>query len=275
MKRFLAILLSVTFSLCALAQAQVTILSKKDKLGDIPTKTMKVVLLGEDYVSLSLRDAVKNSWSLSPYEFCTVGDFNELMNDDSYYFMIIIQHQDKKDEGIWYLSIVKGGSEELNDMREVITLPLCPSDGTTGREAAYMPAIVDIMQAYIEKALTDGFKGIGSVLKSLSEASRLNLVIDETDLSEQIDGKLRTTRLPGLVRSEEEAANMMLYGADNTAVGYTIAPFEPKEGALCYKLLFDARTHDLYYYQKHKLSPKNGRGFLKKDIMKLTAGRQK
>lgn len=275
MKRFLTILLLLSISICTFAQqAQVTIVSKKEKLSDFQTKTMKVVLLGEDYISLSLREAMKNSWSISAYEFCDKAEFDRIKKDDKFYFMIIINNnQDKKDEGISYLRIVKGGEEDFNDMLEVITMPICASDEHMGREGAYMPLILGTMQNYIEKSLLGSFKNPSSIIKKAPKGKHINILLDENDLSNQIDEKVRTKRLAGIIRSEKEVAEAIQYGLSNTMVGYSIYPSNPKEGAICYKMLFDTRTHDIYYFKKHKISESKGKGFLKSDIMKITAGR--
>lgn len=245
---------------------QVTIVSKREKLSDILTKTMKVVLPGEDVTSLALRDAVKNAWSLSPYEFCSVNEFRRLMKDDRFYFMFIAGA--RKDDGISYLRISKGGAEDIDSMLEAVSFPLCPADGGSGREGAYMPAIISVVQDYVEKALNDGFKGMGNVSAKVPEGMRL--ILDEEDLV-CIDGKTLGSRLGSAEISGEKAAEAMRYGAARTVVGYTISPAEPKDGAVCYKFLFNARTHELYYFRKHRISPSKGKGFLKGDIRHITA----
>lgn len=274
MKRFLTIILTSLVSLTCLAQAQVTIVSKKERIADFPTKTMKVVLPGEDYVSMALREALRNVWSVSAFEFCGPQEFNALKEKDGYYFMVTYRNEGKKYDGITYLTVVKSGAKELGDMMELATMPLAPADEPLGREAAYMPAILDVMQRHIEKSLVDGFKSISSMVEKAPKASTMDLVIDEADLGSGISDKLRAKKLQGLVKSSEEAAAIFQDATARTAVGYTISPTEPEEGAVCYRMLFDARTHSLYYFEKHKVSESNGRGLLKKDIAKFTAGRK-
>lgn len=274
MKRILTIILTSLVSLTCLAQAQVTIVSKKEKIADFPTKTMKVVLPDNGYVSQALREALRNAWSLSAFEFCGPEDFERLKEKESFYFMVPYKNEGKKYDGITYLTVVKGGAKQLSDMTELATMPLAPADKPLGREGAYMPAILDVMQRYIEKSLVDGFKSMGSMVEKAPKASTMDLVIDESDLGSGINEKTRQKKLQGVVKSTADAAAILQDATPKTEVGYTISPTEPGDGAVCYKLLFDARTHSLYYFEKHKISESNGRGFLKKDISKLTAGRK-
>ena len=58
------------------------------KLSDFATRTMKVVLSGNHFIDPVLREALNNTWSLSPFEFCSMDEFNALKNNEEYYFML-------------------------------------------------------------------------------------------------------------------------------------------------------------------------------------------
>ncbi len=271
MKRIVAIILISMVSLSCLAQAKLTILTKKERVSDFPTKTMKVVLPEDAFVGEVLRESVKNVWSISSYEFCDGEEFGRLRENEEYYFMILYKGEGKDYDGISYLTVVKGGAKSLEEMDELVTMPLCPADEPTGREGVFMPAILDVMQRYIENSLIDGFKSLGTMVEKFPEAGNIDLVFDETDLSEGISGKMREQKLSGAIRTSEEIAELFLNGTAGTAVGYTISPAVTDENSVCYKMLFDARSHSLYYFKKHKISPSKGKGFLKGDISKFIA----
>ena len=67
--RLLSILAALTITTSAFAQAQIT--TKKEKVSDFTLKTMKVVLSGNEFIDQAVREAINNTWSLSPFEFCT------------------------------------------------------------------------------------------------------------------------------------------------------------------------------------------------------------
>lgn len=274
MKRFSSIILALLVSLTCMAQAKVTIVSKKEKLADFPTRTMKVVLSEGDFASTALREAMRNVWSISAFEFCSQDEFEKLKEKDSYYFMVPYRNEGKKYDGITYLTVVKGGARDLSGMTELATMPICAADAPDGREDAFMPAILDVMQRYIEISLIDGFKSISSMVEKAPKGGTMDLVIDEADLGDGISEKLRQKKLAGCVKPSDEAAEIFRDGTPNTLSAYTIAPAEPGEGALCYRMLFDARSHSLYYFEKHKISSGSGKGLLKEDISTFTAGRK-
>ena len=67
-------------------QAQIT--TRREKLGDFTLKTMKVVLSGNEQRDDVLREAIRNSWSISPWEVCSKEDYQKLRTDPKYYFMV-------------------------------------------------------------------------------------------------------------------------------------------------------------------------------------------
>ena len=267
MKRILSIFALMLVSLCCFAQAQVTIVSKKDKISDFPVKTLKVVLPGENFVSLSLRESVKNTWNISPYEFCDNAEFERLKNDPGYYFMLIIRSSGTVNEGISYVTVVKGGADKIEDMLELVTLPLCSSDLQDGRENVFMSAILDVAQAYIESSVLDGFKKVGSMVKKMP--ADCSFVVDAREVSERLDQAYVNENLGGVILTEEEILSIMENGTSGKAVGYSIAPAFPQKGNVCWKMVFNARTHELYYLKKSKIGARLETGFTKSDFARF------
>lgn len=269
-KHILTFLAGIILCITAWGQAQVnvTITTKKDKLADFPMKTMKVVLTGNEFMDQPLREAVKNTWSISPFEFCTMDEFNSLKTSQDFYFMLVVRTQNRKEAepGVSFIQILKGGHEDIGDMLEVASMPLCPSAMTSGLEAAFMPAILDIMQVYIDTSLINGFKSIQSVMRKLSDIKGKTVVFASDDISPKVSEQFREKYFTGNVTvcDAEDAAEAMFSGRTDTVVGYSVAPAIPGKGSECWLMLFDAYTHDLYYFKKYKTS--DTAGFTRKDL---------
>ena len=248
-------------SVNAFSQAQIT--TRKETLSDFATRTMKVVLPGTNFIDPILQEALNNTWSLSPFEFCSVDEFNSLKNNEEYYFMLPVKVKYKKEEqpGIMMLTIVKGkaNAKTVNDMVEVVSMPVCAADFPSGREAAMLPGLVDIMQGYIAKSLHGNFSGIGSYVTPLSKSARRKAVIAKEDIAPAADSAFRE--------------KIALAGDSRTLVSYVITPTEPHKGAVCWKILIDARTHELFYYKKHTVTGTENAGFLKGDLKKIAKTR--
>ena len=86
MKKFLTLLAAAILPLAVFAQAQID--TKKVKISDFPQKITKIVLTGNSLYDAILKDEVASRWRVSPYEFCTLNEFNEFKNKEDYYFLL-------------------------------------------------------------------------------------------------------------------------------------------------------------------------------------------
>ena len=279
MKNTIIILFTALMPVLAGAQAQIN--TKKIKIADFPEKVTKVVLNGNDFIDLSLQEEVAARWRVSPYEFCTLEEFEELKTDDSYYFLISTKNQFRRESepGVQFLSLLKGGKEAENgigEMLEVTVVPVAAAENSTGREFVFLPAFLDIIQNHTLEAMENDFNaygGLSNTAQKLAKAGNMDIVISEDDLNSLVSEEM--TDSEGItVTDEDDADSYMLDEVSGTLVSYVVAPSEPVKGSFCYKMLIDAQTHELYYYRRHKISPKAGAGFLPEDIERINKARK-
>lgn len=282
MKRTLVIIISVLLPVLAWGQAQIN--TKKVKLGDFTQKVTKVVLSGNEFMDSELKDEVTARWRISPYEFCTLEEFDVLKSSGDYYFLIITNGQFRKDSGptIQFLTLVKGGEgaeKGIDGMLEVVSLPIAAAQFPSGREFVFLPAFLDIVQGYTLDAMekdSNAYGGLGNYSGNIMHSDDMHIVLSRDDLAipyESLeDGSISLYEGMSIADVEEVDA-LMLENAEKTIVSYVVAPFEPQPGAFCYKMLIDTQTHKLYYYKRHRISAKAGAGFLKDDLKRIHAVR--
>ena len=282
MKKLIILFAALIMPLMAGAQAQIT--TKKVKLEDFTQKITKIVLNGNPFYDTSLKEEIAARWRISPYEFCTLEEFDKLKGNDRYYFLMLIQGQFRKETapGLQFLSLVKGGQgadKGIDEMLEVVSLPFASAEYPTGRELVFMPALLDIIQNYTLQAMENDFNaygGLSNTVQKLSKSSGMTIVFSEDDLNSMVS-KAVTDQLfdrTMILTDEDDADSYMLDNVSGTLVSYVVVPTEPMKGSYCYKMLIDAQTHELYYYRKHKISAKAGAGFLPEDIEKITKARK-
>jgi hypothetical protein len=277
MKRILILMTAMLFPILAGAQAQIT--TKKIKIADFPEKVTKIVLTGNDFYDLSLRDEIAAGWTLSPYEFCTMEEFNSLKYNDEYYFLITADGKFKKENepGLTFLTLIKGGkgaSEGINKMLEVISLPIASAENPSGREFVFMPAFIDIIQDYTIAAMNNdinGYTGLISSTEDLKGTQNMEFVFAESDLAADVDRPFRDLNFDSdmVLSDEDEVDSIMEKGTSNKIVSLVIVPDETPNGSYCYKMLIHPESHKLYYFRKHKISKKYGPGFLQEDIIRI------
>ena len=274
MKKILLFFAFAIMTASAFAQAQID--TKKVKISDFTQKVTKVVLTGSAIYDGVLQDEVAARWRISPYEYCTIDEFNSLKGSDKYYFLITTKGQFKKEAepSLQFLTLVKGGSSAskgIDEMLEIVSMPISSADDPSGRELVFLPVFLTIIQEYTLDSMDrdySAYLGLSNYTSNISKASEKNIVFSENDIAPNVEmGDCASFN----VTDEDSADEMIMNNAQNTLVSYVVAPAEPVNGSFCYKMLIDAQTYELYYYRKHRISAKSGAGFLPYDIRSINA----
>lgn len=274
MKKILLFFAFAIMTASAFAQAQID--TKKVKISDFTQKVTKVVLTGSALYDGVLQDEVAARWRISPYEYCTLDEFNSLKGSDKYYFLITTKGQFKKEAepSLQFLTLVKGGrnaSKGIDEMLEIVSMPISSADDPSGRELVFLPVFLTIIQEYTLDSMDrdySAYLGLSNYTSNISKASEKNIVFSENDIAPNVEmGDCASF----IVMDEDSADEMIMNNAQNTLVSYVVAPAEPVNGSFCYKMLIDAQTYELYYYRKHRISAKSGAGFLPYDIRSINA----
>lgn len=281
MKKTIIILLTVLLPVFAWGQAQIN--TKKVKLSDFTQKVTKIVLSGNAFVDGTLKDEVIARWRISPYEFCTVEEFESLKHDEDYYFLINATGQFKKETepSLQFLTLVKGGKgaqKGIDDMLEVVSFPLASAQFPSGREHIFLPAILDIIQEYTLESMEkdiNAYGGLANFAEKITSDMDAKIVFAREDINEAAIHMTESHYLNGYltVEDEEDADSHMIDNEMNHIVSYVVAASDPKPGTFCYKMLIDTNSHKLYYYRKHKISKNAGVGFLENDIKNIYSAR--
>lgn len=281
MKRIIIAITLAILPIVSSGQAQIN--TKKIKIGDFTEKVTKVVLSGNEIYDTSLKEEIASVWRISPYEFCTLEEFDSLKDNDNYYFLITVAGQFKRESepGIKILTLVKGGdkaAEGIDKMLEVVSVPICSAENSSGREYVFLPTFLNIIQNYTLKAMDKdfhGYGGLGSTVAHLGRTGHMEFVFSEDDLSSEVDRVFREINFDSdmVVVDEAVADKYIINKEPGKIVSYTVSPDEPVRGSYCYKMLIDSETNELYYFRKHRITPKYGIGFLPEDIHRINTNR--
>lgn len=222
------------------------IYTKKARMEDFPVRTTKVVLSGQSLLDITLKDEISARWSASPFEFCTIAQYENLKDDNSYYFLRLV-----REDGVAFLSLSKGGKEnETDNLKkpfEVVRIAIAPDGSTAGREFAFMGAFVDIVQKFAEDAMRTDMIG----LAGLAHYNKVSLNGREISFNENIGNKLMTE------------------GDSDALVALVIAPLDISFTSRCYKMLISADTHELYYYRRNKYTGPKDKAFTEQEYKRF------
>ena len=232
---------------CWLAVGQGKVYTRKLRLADFPAKTTKMVLAGNSFLELTLREEISAHWRISPFEFCTPDEYGRLRSSSDYYFLTLVQ-----EDGIAFLSLSKGGKEdEKDDLKkpfEVVRMPMASMDNPTGRELVFMGAFINIIQQFVEEAMLSDKTAYGGLSATGSLSLKGRTVYLDPDAADE-----------AFLRKEPDALS-----------GLVIAPGASGAGRSCYKMLISADTHELFYYEKSRYRGPSDAAFSDADARRFT-----
>lgn len=279
MRRFIQILALAIAGLLlttdALGQAQIT--TRREKLKDFTSKTTKVVLTGDEFLDEAVKESVAATWTVSPYEFCSNEEFQNLKGNADFYFLMVVKGQFRRESepGIDMLTLVKGGEgadRSINDMFEVVSFPLRSTEDPSGREFVLLPAFLKIIQEHTTSLTDTEMKAYSNIGAKDSKKLRIKRIFFwAEDFAPQVDEQTKRSLDEDILikEDEDEVDEIFSEGTFNTVVSYVVAPSEPVNGSICYKMLIGSDNHELYYFKKHKITAKSGKGFLSSDIKSI------
>ena len=277
MKRPITLLALLCVSATLLAQGKVT--TRKHLFADFSDKITKVVMSGNEVLDGALRQEVVDLWTLSPFEFCSMAEYESLKKSDTYYFLLVTAGRAKGEEEpmVRFLTLEKGGADKGDNVAlrtEVISLPLCPVEGGSGRELVFLPALVKGVQdftaeamgsekvAYTGMAWFNGrFDRKGAIKRIFLAKEDISASVAQKDLDKYLDEDI-------LLCDEDEADKAYTDKTYNTLVSYTVSA-----GTWSYKLLLEAETDTVFYLRKHKVNARNAAGFLADDLKRISRKR--
>ena len=182
------------------------------------------------------------------------------------------QFRRESEPGIDMLTLVKGGEradKSIDDMFEVVSFPLRPTEDPSGREFVLLPAFLKIIQDHTISLTDTEMKAYSNIGAKDTKKLRIKRIFFwSEDFAPQVDEQTKRSLDEDFLikEDEDEVDEIFTEGTFNTVVSYVVAPSEPVNGSICYKMLIGSDNHELYYFKKHKITAKNGKGFLTSDI---------
>lgn len=268
------ILIGLFTAVAPQAQAQGNIYTKRARIADFPTKTTKVVLSGDELLDTALREEVRSRWRISPFEFCETEEFEAGKDEYGFYYLYISED----DSGMASLTLLKSGTGSSifgkEGSVEVVSIPFCPSNLATGREFVFLPALVDIMQTYVEEAIMSEQKclfGLSSYNGSLAKVKHKTIYVAGEDLSNSPMPADSVYELgPGFIVTDDYSLDSLFTtGSEDALIAFCISPATHSKKARSYQMIVSADTHELYYINSHRFNKSGTRGFSPAEIRQI------
>jgi hypothetical protein len=248
------------------------------------TESKTCVVLEEDQMSTYntyIKEAVKEFWKITPYEFIQVKDFNIRRLKPEYSFIVLTQtnyERDKSGALYNYINLLQGKSgSKLGEMPEICAVPLSFA-GEDDLEYGYkLGAILSFMQKHAAMISADpsltGRKYLKYYNKNIPEVAQKTILVKQEDLSPAISTieKIKAIYPHNIeIVSEDDIMKAIADKTPNTLILHKVGPTGEENSGYCFKMLIGTDDSDMYYYHQHLIDKSNPNGLLPADLKRLS-----
>jgi len=280
MKKNIFTVVMFLFPLLLAAQAP---FPSKDEIKQFKASKTCVVLEDDPFSSFNsyIKDAMKEYWTITPYEFIKVTDFNVRRLKPEYSFIVLTEtnfDKDKSNSLFNFINLLQGKDvNKLGEMPEICAIPLSFA-GEEDLEYGYkLGAILSFMQKHAKMIAEDpsltGRKYLKYYNKFVPEVMNKTILIKQEDLAPEINTIEKIKAIYSnkiIIVSEEEIIKAIENKTPGTLILHKVGPVgENTNEGYCFKMLIGTDDANMYYYNQHLIDKKNPNGFLPSDLRRL------
>jgi hypothetical protein len=278
MKKIMVLLFVCGLWISATAQ---TVPGREDIKAFFNTKTM-VVLLDNPLLeyNIVIKDVMQQEWTITPFEFITFAQFEELRKDPQYSFLYMCQvsfERDKTDAKYRFLSLSLGGNYERKDqMPDLASVPLAYYSVDEDNYIYKLAILVRFIQQHALLIRDHPEIVSANVLQhyndNIKDIKGKTLYLLEEELSPEVNSTARIKKIYPYnfkIVTKEDITEAIKDRDENVVFLHKVGPEGTKIDARCYKAIIGAADANFYYFDYHKISDKNPDGFLPQDFKKL------
>jgi hypothetical protein len=248
------------------------------------TQSKTCIVMEEDLVSAYntyIKKAVKEYWTITPYEFIEVKEFNIRHLNPDYSFIVLTQTNYEKDKSgamYNYINLLQGKSgSNLGEMPEICAVPLSFASEDDLDYGYKLGAILSFMQKHASMISDDpsltGRKYLKYYNKYIPEVANKTILVKQEDLSPGISTieKIKAIYNHKIeIVSEEDIMKAIADKTPNTLILHKVGPPGDKNSGYCFKMLIGTDDSNMYYYNQHLIDKSNPNGLLPADLKRLS-----
>lgn len=255
----------------------------KDEIKQFSESKTCVVLEDDPFSAFNayMKDAMKQYWTVTPFEFIPVAEFNVRRINPSYSFIVLTETNYEKDKtkSVYnFINLLQGKDvDKLGDLPEICAVPLSYA-GEDDMEYGYkLGAILSFMQKHARLIMEDPSKTGRKYLKyyneNVPEVIKKTILVKLEDLSPAINtiDKIKAIYSGKIeIVSEDDIIKAIETKTPNTVILHKVGPVGEKQNSgYCFKMLIGTDDAQMYYYNMHEIDKANPNGFLPADLKRL------
>lgn len=254
----------------------------KDEINQF-TGSKTCVVLEDDPLSsynVYIKKAVESYWTITPYEFIDVGEFNVRRLDPKYSFIVLTQTSFEKDKSHGqynFINLLQGKHvNKIGEMPEICAIPLSYA-GEDDLDYSYkLGAVLLFMQKHARMISEDpsltGRKYLKYYNRYTPEVHDKTILVKKEDLSPEIStiDKIKAIYTYNIkIVPEEEIEKAIKDKTPGIVILHLVGPDKNRNSGICFKMLIGTDDSNMYYYNQQVINKNNPDGLLPADLKRL------
>ena len=277
-----AALLTISLLLCSVLLTGQAPFPTLDEIKQFKASVTCVVLEDDPFSSYNIyiKEVVKDSWKLTPFEFITVKDFNVRRLNPAYSFIVITQtnFDADKSHGLYnFINLLQGKDvNKLAEMPEICAIPLSFA-GVNDLEYSYkLGPIVAFIQQHARLISEDPSLTLRKYLKyynkNIPDIKNKTILVEKDDLAPEIATmerirKIYTNKME--IVTTDEVMSSIENKKPNSVILHKVGPRGDRSSGYCFVMLLGIDDGVMYYYNLHLVDRANPNGLLPDDLKRL------
>ena len=230
--------------------------------------------------NIVIKAAVEKYWKITPYKVIPYETFDSIRNNANNSFILLTKvnlTKDKHEAEYLYLNVLMGANvKEINDMPEILTLPLDYS-GVDENSYTYKAGVmVRFAQEHVKAMMASDriihFRNLKYNNENVRDIKKKTLLVEKRDLAEEVNSleKIKTL-YPYEVKivSSDDIEKAVFNRTPNTLILHQIEPGESDNIGRSYKIIYGVDDNKIYYYNFENISQRRPAGMLAKDFRRI------
>jgi hypothetical protein len=247
------------------------------------TASKTCVVLEDDLLSsynVYIKKAIETYWTITPYEFIDVSEFNVRRLNPEYSFIVLTQtsyENDKSHDQYNFINLLQGKHvSKLGEMPEICAVPLSYSGENDFDYSYKLGAILLFMQKHAGMISEDpsltGRKYLKYYNRYTPEIHDKTILVKKEDLSPEIStiDKIKAIYTHSIkIVSENDIEKAIREKTPGTVILHLVGPANNRNRGICFKMLIGTDDSNMYYYSQQKINKNNPDGLLPEDLKRF------
>ncbi len=230
----------------------------------------------------AIKKAVTDYWTLTPYEFIDIAEFNKRKSDPAYSFIVLLEtdyEKDKTGATFAFVNLILGRKvKNIEEMPEFCAIPIdFAGEDADGDYDYKLGMVIRFMQQHAQVVMdnpkSSGVRYLKYYNKFVSEVVNKTILAREEDMDVSLRSAEEISKVyPNsfLIVSEDEIMKAIAEKRPGTLILHKVGPPDELTGAYVFKMLIGTDDAKMYYFNNHKISDKNPNGFLPADMNRIS-----